>query len=104
MSNTNNNETPGWVKNLLEEEELFWNQKYPQLSQLEKIKHWSATLHKQMRSNAESGYDPYAIYSPQRLSEIKQVEKDFTEFLEVIFETFWKGQWDHSEIKKRLGL
>jgi hypothetical protein len=104
MDNLNDREMPDWVKNLLTDEDIFWNQKYPLLTKEEKIRHWSGTLHRQMRWNAESGYDPYAIYSPEKLIEITKVENNFIEFLEIIFNNHWKGQWDDIEIKKRLGL
>lgn len=95
---------PEWFKKIQEEEEIFWSQQYPSFTKEEKIRYWSGSLHRQMRWQAESGLDPYDIYSLETLADIKKVENDFVEFLEIIFAAWWKGEWNELEIKKRLGL
>jgi hypothetical protein len=104
MDNLNDKGRPDWVQKIIEDEEVFWHQKYPLLTRDEKIRHWSGTLHRQMRWNEESGYDPYSIFSSEKLVEILKIEKDFIEFLDVILNDHWTGQWNDAKIKKKLGL
>ncbi|RAV97975.1 hypothetical protein [Pseudochryseolinea flava] len=54
---------PDWVKDLLDDEDQFWISIYPSYSFDERVLHWSGSLHRRMRWQEESGYDPYAIYS-----------------------------------------
>lgn len=68
----------------------------------DRLKYWSGQLHQQMRWNAESGYDAYAIFSKDWLSEVKKYEPRIEEMLESIMDSYWANYWDTNEIRRRL--
>lgn len=102
MDIENEKNVPEWINDLINDEHKFWNEKYPLLSRDEKLRHWSGTLHQNMRWQSESGLDPYKIFSREWLNDVKKVENDFDAILEDIFAIYWKDCWDKNEIKRRL--
>jgi hypothetical protein len=43
--------------------EKFWAEEYPTFAKEDKAKYWAGGLFRSMRSQEESGQNPYAIYS-----------------------------------------
>lgn len=96
---------PDWVRSLLDDDDNFWKTKYPIFSSEEKIKFWSGSLHRDMRWQAESGLDPYAIYNVDWYNEVKKIEPDIDFIMDEIFNRYWSstgGQWDKEEYLKRI--
>jgi pectate lyase len=100
-----NDKVPDWVKELLRKENDFWEKTYPTFSYKEKIKHWSGTLHRQMRWQIENGLDPYAIYNKNWYKNTRKFEPLIDEIMNDIFSNYWSsegGKWSKEEYLKRI--
>jgi hypothetical protein len=93
---------PGWVQDLMTDEQKFWAQTYPRFSFDERVAHWCGVLFRNMRWQAESGLDPYAIYSPEWYEDVKATEPAFDEIMNDVFSKFWKDVWSRDEYLKRI--
>ncbi len=96
------NGIPNWVQELLNKEETFWQQKYPNFSFDEKVSHWSSVLHRKMRWQAESGLDPYAVYGKDWYQNTKRIEPMIDEIMDILFSEVWKNIWNKSEYMCRI--
>lgn len=85
--------------------ESFEKSIYPNYSFQEKVKYWSGRLHQQMRWQAESGLDPYSIYTVEWYNSTKQFEFRFDEIMDEVFSKYWGtgADWDKDEYLKRIG-
>lgn len=83
----------------------FEEQVYPNMTFEEKVKYWSGTLHTQMRWQAESGLDEYAIYTPEWYQSTKTHEPQFDKIMEEVIRKYWGvgADWDEQEYYKRIG-
>lgn len=77
-------------------------EEYKTLSQEDKLKYWSGTLHQEMRWNVESGIDAYAIFSKEWLQKIKIFEPNIEELLKEVIEKYWKNYWNEQKIWRAL--
>lgn len=68
----------------------------------DRVKYWSGNLHQQMRWNAESGFDEYAVFSKDWLDEIKKYEPRIKEILDDVIKNYWKNYWNADKIKEAL--
>lgn len=96
---------PDWVQDLLSDEEGFWNVIYTSYSVEQKVKHWSGSLHRQMRMQVESGLDPYAIYGSGWYNDVKKVEPNIDQIMDEVFSKYWSttgGEWSKEEYLKRI--
>jgi len=78
---------------------------YGSLNYEERVKYWSGTLHREMRWQAESGLDPYAIYDLEWYENIKKIEPDIDSIMDKIFTSYWNttgGHWSKEEYLKRI--
>lgn len=84
----------------------FHQEEYPTFSFDQKVKHWSGTLHRQMRWQAESGLDPYAIYDKDWYDNAKKEEPNIDSIMDEVFAKYWSttgGEWSKEEYLKRIG-
>jgi len=98
------NNIPEWVQDLLSEEDKFFKIKYPSLSFDDKVAFWSGSLHRQMRWQAESGLDPYAIYNAQWYNDVKKIELNIDSIMNHVFDRYWSStgsEWSKEEYLKR---
>ncbi|MBN8720512.1 MAG: hypothetical protein J0H85_13755 [Sediminibacterium magnilacihabitans] len=75
---------------------------YPGYNFEEKVRFWEAVLNRQMRRQAESGLDEYAIYSPSWYVAIKRIEPAFDEIMDKVFEQPGFHEWSRQEYFKRI--
>ena len=77
---------------------------YPNYSFQEKVSYWSGELHQQMRWQAESGLDPYSIYSTKMYQSTKEFEPDFDKIMDEVFSKYWGtgADWSKEEYLKRI--
>jgi len=78
---------------------------YKLLTYEERVKYWSGTLHREMRWQAESGLDPYAIYTSEWYKRIKTIEPEIDSIMDKIFSSQWNttgGEWSKEEFLKRI--
>ncbi len=83
----------------------FENKEYPMFSFDEKVKFWSGNLHRQMRWQAESGLDPYAIYDLDWYKSVKEKEPYIDAIMNEVFDKYWSstgGEWSKEEYLKRI--
>ncbi len=92
---------PEWVKEIRADEEKFWAETYANYSFDQKVSHWSGSLHRSMRWNGESGYDEYAIYSPEWHAAVLEIEPEIDRIMDEVF-TRWRGTWSKAEYLKRI--
>jgi hypothetical protein len=84
-----------------EEERIqrFWQAEYPALPAEEKAKYWAAGLFRGMRSQEESGLNPYAIYTENWLKETLKQEPNFIDMLPMIYNV-WGGMFDAAKVDR----
>lgn len=73
-----------WVDEVILAEKKFWDEEYPKMSNRRKIKHWTASIHRSMRTNAVYNEDEYATYTPQWFEQVLQIEPNFEKLLPKI--------------------
>jgi hypothetical protein len=81
----------------------FWETTYPGLSFDEKVGFWTGETHRQMRWQAESGLDPYAIFTPSSYEWMKEKEPSIDEIMDKAFADFLAWEWNKEEYLKRIG-
>jgi len=85
------------------EANIFWKEKYPMMSQEDKINLWLAEIHKGMRTQGEEFADKYSYFSKDDYVWCKEVEPDFdTIFNEVVKKLGFEFNWSeyYSRIKE----
>ena len=80
----------------------FWKDEYPYYSIEKKIGYWSGTINQQMRWQAESGLNEYAIFSPRWYKWAKEQEPEFDKIIDEVFKRFLAWEWDKNEYLKRI--
>ena len=55
-----------------------------------------------MRSMAESGFDPYAVFSRECYEKVKENEPEFDRIMEKVWEVYWKDHWSKEEYLRRI--
>jgi len=75
---------------------------YLKKSYEDRVKYWSGNLHRQMRWNAESGFDEYTVFSKAWLDEVKKHEPLIERILDDVIKKYWKNYWDVRKIKEAL--
>lgn len=91
------NARPEWVQKLFDEESIFWKNEYSIKPEEEKVRFWSASLHKSMRTQEESGLDPYVFYTDDWLKSTLAREPRFIEMLPKIYD-MWGGMFDDKKV------
>ena len=81
----------------------FWQDIYPAMNKEEKIAYWSDSINQQLRWQAESGLDPYAIFNPDWYANSLNKEPEFDEIIDVAFREFLSWEWSKQEYLKRIG-
>lgn len=89
------------VKKDEEEAQKFWKKEYPRMKDDEKAKYWSGLLFRSMRSQEESGLNPYSIYTELALKDALKQEPRFIELLPLIYRT-WGGMFDADKADKAI--
>lgn len=71
----------------------------------DKVTYWSGRLHQQMRWQAESGLDPYSIYTANWYQSTKEFEPDFDKIMDEVFEKYWDTgtDWSKEKYLQRIG-
>jgi len=90
------------LENQFKKVDLFWQDEYPNYSFEQKIGYWSASLHQQMRWQAESGLDPYVIFSPGWHKWAKEQDLDLDNIIDIAFDRNLAWEWDKKEYLKRI--
>lgn len=82
--------------------DLFWTQTYSNYSVDERIRYWAGTLRQQMRFQAESGLDEYAMFNKGWYEWVKGKEPDFDTVIETAFKNYLSPDWSYEEFLKRI--
>ena len=102
-----------FIKYIKDSEKIYFesltkveNPDYENYSKEDKIKFWTENLHSLMRTQNESGLDPYSIFSPHWYNAMKRIEPIFDSIMEgvsVKFKLFnWEFNWD--EFSKKISV
>lgn len=80
----------------------FWITIYPKYTFDERIRYWAGTLRQQMRFQAESGLDEYAMFNKGWYEWVKGKEPDFDTVIETAFKNYLSPDWSYEEFLKRI--
>ena len=80
----------------------FWKKEYKKFSFEQKVDYWAGELNRQMRWQAESGLDEYAIFTPSWYKNIKSKESSFDKIMDKVFDKYLSWEWDKASYLKRI--
>ena len=96
-----NQEFNKFIEDLEAEERRCWEDEYVKLSTREKIDTWASSLFRSMRTQEESGSNPYIIYSQRWLKETLEREPEFMQLLPEIYRV-WGGMFDSNKVDNKI--
>ncbi|WP_299883598.1 hypothetical protein [uncultured Lacinutrix sp.] len=86
---------------IIDDQNQFWSEEYPELSRDEKVKYWLDSTHKGMRTQREALADEYSEFSKKWYDHAINVEPDFDKiFKEAVSNIGFEFNWE--EYNKRI--
>ena len=73
-----------FVKEIQEQERIFWEEEYPSYDLSQKKSYWLANIHRGMRTQGEAIGDEYSLFSKKSYEIWKETEPDFDQIFAEI--------------------
>ena len=84
-----------FLQQIIDDQNKFWSEEYPNLSRDEKIKYWLTSTHKGMRTQGEALANEYSEFSRKWYDHAINVEPDFDKiFKEAIGNIGFEFDWE----------